>query len=100
MVSLFSRKITLYRYEKGAVVLFIQFTKQQKDSMITEIQRFFYEERDEEIGLIAAENAYEFFKNQLGPHFYNEAIRDARKIMEQRNAAMEEDLFSLEKKLK
>jgi uncharacterized protein (DUF2164 family) len=68
--------------------------------MISEIQQFFLEERNEEIGLIAAENAFEFFKNQLGPHFYNEAIKDARKLFEEKIISIEEDLFSLEKNLK
>lgn len=68
--------------------------------MISDIQRFFLEERNEEIGLIAAENAFEFFKNQLGPHFYNVAVKDARHLMEQRMASIEEELYSLEKKLK
>ena len=67
--------------------------------MIAEIQRFFYEERNEEIGLIAAENAFEFFKNQLGPHFYNEAIKDARKLFEEKMNSLDEDLFSLEKNI-
>jgi uncharacterized protein (DUF2164 family) len=67
--------------------------------MISEIQRFFEEERNEEIGVIAAENAFEFFKNTLGPHFYNEAIKDARQLIEQKMVLMEEELFSLEKKL-
>lgn len=68
--------------------------------MISEIQRFFYEERNEEIGLIAAENAFEFIKNHLGPHFYNEAIKDARLIVEQKMNSLEEDLYSLEKNTK
>lgn len=80
--------------------MFIQFTKRQKDSMISEIQRFYYEERNEEIGVIAAENAFEFFKDTLGPHFYNEAIKDARQLIEQRMNLMEEEMFTLEKKLK
>jgi uncharacterized protein (DUF2164 family) len=67
--------------------------------MISEIQRFFYEERNEEIGIIAAENAYDFFKNELGPYFYNAAIKDARHLVEQKMTILEEDLFSLEKKL-
>lgn len=66
--------------------------------MITEIQRFFHDERNEEIGIIAAENMFEFIKDKLGPHFYNEAIKDARIIMEQKISSMEEDLYSLEKK--
>jgi uncharacterized protein (DUF2164 family) len=68
--------------------------------MISEIQRFFDEERNEEIGVIAAENAFEFFKDTLGPHFYNEAIKDARQLIEQRMNVMEEEMFALEKKLK
>jgi uncharacterized protein (DUF2164 family) len=68
--------------------------------MIAEIQRFFYEERNEVIGFIAAESTFEFFKNQLGPHFYNEAIKDARKLFEDKMNAIEEDLFSLEKNLR
>lgn len=68
--------------------------------MIAEIQRFFYEERNEKVGVIAAENTFEFFKDQLGPHFYNEAIKDARLVIEQKMNMMEEDLFSLEKNLK
>ncbi len=83
--------------EKGAVYLFIQFSKQHKDKMISEIQRFFYEERGEEIGLIAAENAYDFFKDQLGPYFYNKALRDARELVEQKMNTLEEDLYALEK---
>lgn len=81
------------------IILIIKFTKQQKDHMISEIQRFFYEERNEEIGLIAAENAFDFIKNGLGPYFYNAAVNDARKLVEQKMMTLEEDMFSLEKKL-
>jgi uncharacterized protein (DUF2164 family) len=85
---------------KGEIPLFIKFTKQQKDSMISEIQRYFYEERSEEIGNLAAENLLEFIKEQLGPYFYNEAIKDARHLMVEKLASVEDDLFALEKKLK
>lgn len=84
--------------------MFVKFNKQQKDMMISEIQRFFHEERNEErneeIGLIAAESAFEFIKNHLGPHFYNEAIKDARQMVEQKMNSLEEDLYSLVKNLK
>lgn len=68
--------------------------------MISDIQRYFYEERNEKIGNIAAENFLEFAKTSIGPHFYNEAIKDARKMVEQKMVSMEEDLFALEKNLK
>ncbi len=78
--------------------MFIQFTKQQKDAMIREIQRYFYEERGEEIGNLAAENLLEFCKQNLGPYFYNEALKDARLLVEQKMNSIEEDLYALEKK--
>jgi uncharacterized protein (DUF2164 family) len=68
--------------------------------MISEIQHFFYEERGEEIGNLAAENILEFVKSQLGPYFYNEAIKDARHLMEEKLASVEDDLYALEKKIK
>lgn len=80
--------------------MFINLTKQQKDHIISEIQRFFYEERNEEIGTLAAENMFEFVKTTLGPHFYNEAIKDARQLVEQKMSSMEDDLYALEKNLK
>lgn len=80
--------------------MFIQFSREQKDIMIEAIQRFFYEERNEEIGLIAAESIFDFFKENMGPHFYNEAIKDARFLIEQKMISMEDDLYALEKKTK
>ncbi|WML44785.1 DUF2164 domain-containing protein [Neobacillus sp. PS3-40] len=67
--------------------------------MIADIQRFFYEERNEEIGNLAAENVLEFFKSHLGPHFYNEAIKDARTLMGEKMASIEDDFYMLEKKV-
>lgn len=83
---------------EGEGRLFLKFTKQQKDSMIADIQRFFYEERNEEIGDLAADNVLEFFKQHLGPYFYNEGIKDARNILEEKLTSIEEDLYALEKK--
>ncbi|XJZ25643.1 DUF2164 domain-containing protein [Bacillota bacterium Lsc_1132] len=80
--------------------MFIQFTKQQKDAIVSEIQRYFFEERNEEIGNLAAENLLEFFKQHLGSYFYNEAIKDTRLLIEQKMTSIEEDLFALEKPTK
>ncbi|MEH7428841.1 DUF2164 family protein, partial [Priestia megaterium] len=53
--------------------MFINFSKEDKDKMLNEIQTFFYNERDEEISEFAAENVLEFIKEHIGPHFYNQA---------------------------
>lgn len=72
---------------------------EKKREMIQEIQEFFLKERGEEIGEFAAEICFEFIKERLGPIFYNEGIRDAREVAEQRMQMLEEDLYALEKRL-
>ena len=56
----------------------IAFSKEEKQILIKEIQNFFYEEREEQIGIIAAENALGFFIENLGNRIYNKALDDAR----------------------
>ncbi|ACL69023.1 DUF2164 domain-containing protein [Halothermothrix orenii] len=54
------------------------FTKKEKQRIIKEIQYFFLEEREEEIGIIAAERVFDFFTGNLGKIFYNKGLDDAR----------------------
>ncbi|MDQ0246073.1 uncharacterized protein (DUF2164 family) [Bacillus fengqiuensis] len=80
--------------------MFIKFSQEQKNRMIADIQRFFEEERGEEIGELAAENVLEFVKEHLGPHFYNQAIKDTKELVEQKMLSIEEDLYALERPIK
>lgn len=80
-------------------MLMPKLTLEKKRQMIQEIQEFFLKERGEEIGEFAAEICFEFIKERLGPVFYNEGIRDAREVAEQRLQLLEEDLYALEKRL-
>ncbi|MRG85834.1 DUF2164 domain-containing protein [Salinibacillus xinjiangensis] len=77
----------------------IKITSEQKQLMISRIQQFFLEERGEEIGELAAENAYQFFVKELGPFLYNQGIQDARIMAEQKLMGLDEDIRSLEKTL-
>ncbi|RKD33916.1 DUF2164 domain-containing protein [Thermohalobacter berrensis] len=56
----------------------INFSKEEKNKLLKEIQDFFYEERDEEIGIIAAEKILDFYIENLGTIIYNKALDDAR----------------------
>ncbi|MFD1707599.1 DUF2164 domain-containing protein [Siminovitchia sediminis] len=80
-------------------MLMPQLPKEKKREMIRDIQAFFLDERDEEIGEIGAEICLEFIQERLGPVFYNQGIRDARDVAEQRMQMLEEDLYALEKRL-
>ncbi|MFS1512085.1 DUF2164 domain-containing protein [Chengkuizengella sp. SCS-71B] len=71
--------------------------KEQKDQMIANIQHYFSIERSEEIGNLAAENFLDFIMKELGPYIYNQAISDARMLINEKMVHIEDDLYSLEK---
>ncbi|MBP1080153.1 MULTISPECIES: DUF2164 domain-containing protein [Bacillus] len=80
-------------------IMHLSLKKEEKDQIISDIQQFFYEERDEEIGELAAEQAFAFIKEKLGPYFYNLGVSDCRKVLEDKAQAMEDELFALEKRI-
>ena len=68
--------------------------------MISDIQTFFSEERDEEITEFAAERVLEFVKDSLAPHFYNVAVHDVKNVVEQQYFSIEEEILSLERPIR
>lgn len=56
----------------------IKLTKEEKKRLSKEIQDYFLQERDEELGIIATEKMLDFFGRSLGSLIYNKALDDAR----------------------
>lgn len=67
----------------------IKLSDTRKKQMIEEVQSYFRNEHDENIGDLKAEMFLEFFVKKLGPKIYNQAIDDA-------NSFMQEKLIDLE----
>lgn len=67
--------------------------KEIKDDMIAEIKTFFAQERNEELGDLAALFILEFFMEKLAPHFYNEGVNDSYQFLSEKL----EDLFEIHK---
>jgi len=86
--------------EEGVFFLFYKLTKEQQQLMISNIQTFFMQEREEEISEFAAERVLDFVKESLAPHFYNAGILDARQIIEDQFSVMEDEVLTLEKPIK
>jgi uncharacterized protein (DUF2164 family) len=59
--------------------IMINITKDERNRYIEKIVGFFENERDEEIGIIAAESVLDFFLEDIGNGIYNKALNDARK---------------------
>lgn len=73
-------------------------SKERKNSLIKEIITFFKTERDQEIGIIAAEDVLDFFLQNLGKDIYNKAISDSKTTIQHNFENLEIDLDLLLKK--
>ncbi len=59
-------------------------SEEKKAKYLNEIIAFFHKERDEEIGLIAAERILDFFLETMGEEIYKKAIKDCKKLLNER----------------
>ena len=57
----------------------IKLKDEKKKELIREIQAFFFDEHDKEIGILASEVVLEFFDEKLGKEYYNKALNDSKK---------------------
>lgn len=70
-------------------------TDEEKSSAKEELILFFENERDEKIGVIAAEKIINFFLQSVGGKLYNKGVNDAKKAMENRLEELKFDLDDL-----
>lgn len=71
----------------------INLNKEKRDEMIAAIKNYFYNEREEEIGDLAAAMILNFIIEELAPQFYNQGVYDSYKYMTDRV----EDMLGIQK---
>jgi len=71
----------------------IRVSKEKRDEMVSALQNYFFKEREEEIGDLAAGLMLEFIIEELAPEFYNQGVHDSYKYMKDTI----EDLLSIQK---
>lgn len=94
MTTLNSNNNTHREVDRKAVV---KLTREERQKFINEIQIFFREERNEEIGVIAAETVLEFFLGNLGILINNKSLDEAKIWFSKRMEDMEVDFDMLYK---
>lgn len=68
-------------------------SKEEKEDMILSIKTYFFNEREEELGDLAAGLILDFIVESLGPKFYNAGVYDSYKYMTEKV----DDLLGIEK---
>jgi uncharacterized protein (DUF2164 family) len=80
--------------------MFKKLSLEQKQAMMGQVQQYMEIELGETLGDLAAESMLEFMLQTLGPVVYNQALQDARKVINERMLSLEDELYTLEKPLK
>jgi uncharacterized protein (DUF2164 family) len=70
-------------------------TDEEKKMAKEELILFFKNKRDEQIGIIAAEEIINFFLQSVGSKLYNKGVTDAKKVIENRIEELNFDLDDL-----
>ena len=70
--------------------------KEDKAKITHKLIEFFREEREEEIGDLAAGMLLDFIEREIGPFFYNRGVRDAKLKAATALAGLTEELDFLE----
>ena len=74
----------------------IELDKETRIVLIENLKRYYWNERNEELGNLAADLLLDFIVNDIGPHIYNKAVEDSYAYMNERT----EDLLGLQKRLR
>ncbi len=75
-------------------------SKKEQDLLLEKIKSFFLDERDEEIGELAADIYLDFIKEEISEVFYNKGVQDAKQKVQENFARLTDDIECLEKIIK
>lgn len=70
-------------------------SKEKRKKLIDDTIYFFENERDEEIGMIAAEAVLDFFLQNVGMELYNKGVDDSIRYFHERFQEVELDMESI-----
>jgi len=75
----------------------IEFSNDEKAILVKKIKTYFEQELDQEIAQFDAEFLLDFFGKEVGPYFYNRALKDAQTVLESRIETVLDGFYEIEK---
>lgn len=76
----------------------IEFSKDERDAIVSRIQDYFEAELEQEIGSIPAELLLQFFAEEIGPFFYNRGLNDAQAVFRAKLDEIDDTIYALEQR--
>jgi len=74
----------------------IEFTREEKDAIVRQVQGYFDQELGQEIGQFDAEFLLDFFSEKIAPRYYNKGLSDARSVLEKKLEDIDEAIYDIE----
>lgn len=75
----------------------ISFSSKQKQEILHALQRYFEDELETELGQFDADFLLDFISKKIGPAFYNQGVKDAQKVLEEKMLYINDELYQIEK---
>lgn len=75
----------------------INFSKEEKETMVQKVKIYFREELNQDIGSFDAEFLIDFFAEEFGGFFYNRGLYDAETLIADKVSEISDLLLQLEK---
>ncbi|SEG02586.1 Uncharacterized conserved protein, DUF2164 family [Vibrio hangzhouensis] len=70
--------------------------KNKREQLISELQKYFMDELDYELGQFDGEFLLDFLSKKLAPAYYNKGLEDAKAVLERRLTDITEELYEIE----
>ncbi|GMQ48783.1 DUF2164 domain-containing protein [Vibrio sp. 10N] len=72
------------------------FDSKKRTAIVAELQDYFEQELEVELGQFDAEFLLDFLIKKLGPAFYNKGLEDAKGVLDRRVADIADELYEIE----
>lgn len=76
----------------------IELTKEERAEIVNQIQRYFHEELEQQIGSIPAELLLQFFTDRIGAFYYNRGLNDAQAVFMKKLDDINDAIYGLEQR--
>lgn len=75
----------------------IKFTTQEKEILVSKLQKYMTSELETELGQFDAEFLLDFISKEMGSYFYNRGLYDAQILLENKINDISDALLEIEK---
>ena len=75
----------------------IKLNKEQTARIVDQLQNYFTEKLEHDIGRFEAEFLLDFFSEEIGVYFYNQALADTQQLLDSQFESMSDKILDLQK---